>query len=88
MENVTHTTLVQVTAKGARHNPRPSAMDNHLSWGAVLEACKGGKPAKVGDLIEAIQAANPENKGNAPGYIRYMLRNGHLAAAKAEAKAK
>lgn len=70
------TTLV-LTTKGKAHSPRPSAKANHLSWEGVVKALSSG-PATVGELVTAIQEANPENQGNAMGYIKYMYRNGSL----------
>jgi len=87
MAQLNSTTLINVTKKGATHNPRPSAMANHLSWQGIADAlaAANGKAVTVATLQDAIAQSNPTNQGNARAYINYMVNNGHLAVQSSKA---
>lgn len=84
MATLSSTTKIVVTKSGLTYTARPSAMANNLSWDGIqaVLAKADGKPVTVAELVTGIQAANPENKGNAPAFVNYMVNNGKLAIAK------
>jgi hypothetical protein len=75
-------TVLALGKKAATHNPRPGNMANHLSWQGVQNAINTGKgKATFAQVVAAIQAANPNNVGNAIGYTKYAVRNQWLVLA-------
>ena len=79
--NFSGTAKYKLTAKGQNYSPRGGNMANNLSWQGVQDAVAKG-PATGAALVQAIQAANPNNQGNAIGYATYAVRNGWLAPTK------
>ena len=75
-------TTFKLGKKGAAHNPRVGNLSNNLSWQGLQTALKAGKGKATGaQIVAAIQAANPNNVGNAIGYTKYAVRNQWLVAA-------
>ncbi len=80
------TATYKLGAKGATHSPRAGNLLNNLSWQGLQTALKqGGGKATGNAIVKAIQAANPNNVGNAIGYTKYAIRNQWLTATKAKA---
>ncbi len=69
-----------ITKKGQAHSPRPGNQRNDLSWEAVVATLEAN-PASAAELIEAIKEGNPENQGNAIGYVKYAERQGWIELA-------
>ena len=68
--------------KGAAHTPRVGNLNNVASWQGLQNALKAGKGKATGQaIVAAIQAANPNNVGNAIGYTKYAVRNQWLVPA-------
>ena len=83
MQNLTYT----LGKKGATHNPRVGNLNNNLSWQGLQAALTAGKGQATGaQIVAAIQAANPNNVGNAIGYTKYAIRNTWLVPVSTKAK--